>query len=297
MGYLFLAIALFAGAAKGYCGKRTSGYVAAYSDAMLVSAIRMAFCIAIGLCAVAAAGQIGMLAAGRSVLLISLLSGVGNAAFVVLWLVAVKRGAYMMLDVFCMLGVLIPIIGCAVFFQEPIRWNHIVGAPILLAAALMMCSYSNSIKEKLSPSSVLLLLLCGCANGVSDFSQKMFVRFSENTPNAVFQFYTYLFSEIILLVCFGFSKRKGNEKEKKPFPFRAMIGYIAVMSVCLFVYSYFKTKAAAYLPSAELYPLAQGGALILSTVMAATLFRERLRKEAVIGMAMSFAALLVINLL
>ena len=34
MGYLFLAIALFAGATKGYCGKMTSGYVNEYKDAI-----------------------------------------------------------------------------------------------------------------------------------------------------------------------------------------------------------------------------------------------------------------------
>ena len=34
MGYLFLAISLLAGAAKGYCGKMTSGYVQGYKDAM-----------------------------------------------------------------------------------------------------------------------------------------------------------------------------------------------------------------------------------------------------------------------
>ena len=48
MGYLFLAIALLAGATKGYCGKMTSGYVNEYKDAMLANTIRMVFCVLIG---------------------------------------------------------------------------------------------------------------------------------------------------------------------------------------------------------------------------------------------------------
>ena len=47
MGYLFLAISLLAGITKGYCGKKTSGYVNGYSGAMLANFVRMFFCIVI----------------------------------------------------------------------------------------------------------------------------------------------------------------------------------------------------------------------------------------------------------
>ena len=48
MGYIFLAIAIFSGTVKGYCGKRTSGFVEGYKDAMLANLIRMIICIIIG---------------------------------------------------------------------------------------------------------------------------------------------------------------------------------------------------------------------------------------------------------
>ena len=47
MGYIFLAISLFAGAVKGYCGKKTSGFVESYSGAMFTNLIRMLFCVVI----------------------------------------------------------------------------------------------------------------------------------------------------------------------------------------------------------------------------------------------------------
>ena len=71
--------------------------------------------------------------------------------------------------------------------------------------------------------------------------------------------------------------------------------YILIMSVCLFSYSYFKTIAAQYLNSVQLYPLAQSGSLILSTVMSAALFHERLSVKCIVGIVLSFAALIVIN--
>ena len=295
MGYLFLLTALVAGATKGYCGKKTSGYVNEYKDAMLANSIRLILCTLIGLGMVLVSSGVGALRINRTVFLISLLSGAANSAFVVFWLISVKRGAYMMLDVFCMLGILIPLIGCALCFGEEIRINHIIGIVILLVAVCIMCSYNNSIKSKMTVSSFILLLVCGAANGFSDFSQKLFVKLSDNTSIAVFNLYTYLVSAVILIIFFlVFSGRAEN---KAPSAIKPIFGYILIMSVCLFLYSYFKTLAAQHLSSAQLYPLAQSGSLILSTVMSAVLFHERLNIKCIVGISMSFAALIVIIVL
>lgn len=293
MGYLFLLTALISGATKGFCGKKTSGYVNEYKDAMMANAIRMIFCILISLGMIIFNREIDFLHINSTVLLISLLSGAANSAFVVLWLVTVKKGAYMMLDVFCMLGILIPLIGCAVFFGETIYVNHIIGIAILLTAVCIMCSYNNSIKSKITISSLILLLLCGVSNGFSDFSQKWFVKLFDDIPITVFNFYTYLFSAIILSICYFVCC--GKSKNKILPNIRPIFAYILIMSVCLFLYSYFKTLAAQYLSSAQLYPLSQSGALILSTIMSAVLFHERLNSKCIVGIILSFVALIVIN--
>lgn len=69
------------------------------------------------------------------------------------------------------------------------------------------------------------------------------------------------------------------------------------MSVALIANSYFKTKAAAYLDSAQLYPLNQGAALILSTLMASVFFKEKLTVKCVIGIFIAFIGLFIINVL
>ena len=69
------------------------------------------------------------------------------------------------------------------------------------------------------------------------------------------------------------------------------------MAVCLFLNSYFKTLAAARLDSAVLYPLNQGLALMLSMIMAAVFFKEKITPRCVIGLCLAFGGLLIINLL
>ncbi len=295
MSYLFLLIALFAGATKGYCGKKTSGYVNEYTDAMLANSLRMFLCIVIGFVMLIISNGIHGFKMDCKTLSITLVSGLANSAFIVLWLIAVKKGAYMMLDVFCTIGILIPMIGCAILFNESITVRHIAGIAILLIAVCIMCSYNNSIKHKITARSLCLLLFCGISNGVSDFSQKLFIKMSEGVSVATFNFYTYLFSGIILLGCyfaFSYSSTNGKKTDIRP-----IFAYILIMSVCLFLYSYFKTVAAKYLSAAELYPLAQGGALILSTIMSAAFFHERINAKCIIGVVMTFLALFIINVL
>jgi len=295
MGYLFLLIALLAGVTKGYCGKKTSGCTNSLRDATLANIIRMMLCILIGFILIFITGDLKNLIPSRDILLISLLSGASTAVFVVTWLISVKKGAYMMLDIFLMLGVLIPLIASNFFFNEVIKPSQWIGIAILLVAVGIMCSYNNSIKAKITPSSLVLLIICGIANGIADFSQKLFTKCVPDGSAAVFNFYTYVVAVLVLIVSVfvtGKTAPTGGKSNIKKF-----FGYILIMAFCLFANSYFKTLASGYLRAVLLYPLNQGCALILSTIMAAVLFKEKITIKAVIGILTAFIGLLIINLL
>ena len=198
-----------------------------------------------------------------------------------------------------MLGILIPLILANILFGEPVKPTQWIGIAALFVAVLIMCSYNISLKGKMSISSFLLLILSGVSSGISDFSQKLFVRTTENVPISVFNFYTYVFSALTLLICFVvFNKREKEnaDNEKSAIP-NKMYAYVAIMAVCLFANSYFKTVAASILDSAKLYPLNQGASLIIASLMSAFLFGEKLTAKAIIGIVLSFIALLIINVL
>lgn len=295
MGYLFLLIALLAGVTKGYCGKKTSGYTNSLRDATLANIIRMMLCILIGFLLIIITGDLKKLIPSRDMLLISLLCGASTAVFVVTWLISVKKGAYMMLDIFLMLGVLIPLIASNFFFNEVIKPSQWIGIVILLVAVGIMCSYNNSIKAKITPFSLVLLIICGIANGIADFSQKLFAKCILDGSAAVFNFYTYVFAALILIVSVfvtGKTELTGGELNIKKF-----FSYILIMAFCLFANSYFKTLASGYLNAVLLYPLNQGCSLILSAIMSAVLFKEKITIKAVIGIFTAFIGLLIINLL
>ena len=300
MGYLFLTLALAAGVTKGFCGKKTSFAIVSNSDSMIMNLLRMILCIVIGTVLVVVQDGIGALAPSASLVLISALSGIASAAFVVSWLLSVRTGAYMMVEVFLLLGVIVPIALCRIFFGEKIGAWQIIGIAVLLVAVYIMTTYNTSIKGKLSIGALLLLFLCGLSNGIADFSQKLFVKELPGGSIAAFNFYTYVFAALALAVAYiifrAVDKKAGQEPRNPIHIIKPIWIFVLVMAICLFANSFFKTQAALYLDAVKLYPLNQGSAVILSLLMSATLFKEKITVKCIIGIVLSFAALLMINL-
>lgn len=293
MGYLFLAIALLAGSLKGFCGKKISGKVLSLKGVFYINFVRMVLCIVIGLLIVLSNGFFKLKVSPHT-LLITATSGIFTSLFVATWIMCVRKGAYVMVDVFLMLGAMVTVALCNLFFNEPITLYHIIGFLLLLFSSLIMCSYSRGVKGSFTPTSLMLLLICGFCNGMADFSQKWFVKTALDGSIAVFNFYTYLFSALTLLIFFLIAMRaeKGENDGKNP----KILLVVALMSLCLFAYSYFKTSAARYIDSAILYPLSNGAAIVLSAIMASVFFGEKITKKCIFGILIALLSMVVINL-
>ena len=309
IGYLYAGLTVLAGITKGYCGKKTSGTIKGMRATILFNTVRMLICIPIGLVFVWRAAGLGGLAVTPAELLISAVSGVSTAAFVVLWLICVRRGAYMMAEVFITLGVAVPVALSAMLFAEPLRINHVIGMILLVLAAYILYTYDKALhaakepeqpqpkKKSVSAVTVAVLCLSGLANGVTLFAQKWF-RQESSADVSVFNLYTYVFAAAALAVCYAVSRRAEPEREEISKEDLKRLGiYVCVMSLCIFLYSYFSVTAAGYLPSYQLYPLLQGMSLVLSLLMSAVCFGEKITVRSVIGIAVTFAALICINLL
>jgi len=297
MGYLFLSIALLAGATKGFCGKKMGDFAENTKSAVFLNFVRMSLCILFSVPMLFLTGETLTFSLELPLLLISALSGISTSFFVVLWLLAVRKSAYMMLDVFLTLGTLLPMLGGYFLFDEAIRPLQWVGFLLLVGAVLLMCSYNNQIKARITVRGLLLLTACGLACGTADLSQKMFVRMLPTHSKALFNLYTYVFAALTLGVCYllfffkGTLSFKGEARTK-----RRIYPLIGVMALALILNSYFKTQAAAYLNAVYLYPLNQGAALAISTLMAALFFSERPNGRCLMGIAVAFVGLLIINL-
>ena len=296
MGYIYLAIALLTNNIKGYCGKQMSRYSAKLNDTLLICFFRMLMCIGTSAIILAVTGGFFGLEITPKLIGYSAFSGISTAILVAAWLFAANSSGYMMLEVFQMLGVGVTILMSFVFYREEITVRDIIGFCVLVFAAYLMHAGT---KVKPTLKTLAVVILCGLANGMTDFSQKAFIYSGLDTTTAQFQLCSYVFAAATLIALYT-AMTAGKKPEDNDGGAVAILKktwyFVLIMAVCLYGNSFFKTEAANYLSAAKLYTLSQGGTMAIGTLMSAFIFKEKLTLKSYASIAITFIGLLIINL-
>ncbi len=225
-------------------------------------------------------------------LLYGTLSGVFMSVFLVTWMLAVRCGAFMLVSVAQMFGVVVAVVCSFLVFRETVLPRQLAAIAILVVSVLIMVSYSTSIKGSLGSKAIILLVLCGVSSGLYDFSLKLFTHYSASSIS-VLNLITYAVSAIGLGLLSGFSCK--SESFDKKALLKQTICSVIIMSVCLFLNSYFKALSTNYLTATVIYPVNQAGGLILSALMSALFFKEKITVRCIIGVILAFVAILLIK--
>ena len=290
MGYLYLFISLITGATKGLFGKKVSTLVTGTRGAAATNLLRMALCTLISILLLVTGIEKVSLVPDGPAIFIGIAAGVTLSAFTITWLLAVQKGAFVLISVAQMFGVVVTLICSTLVFGTQPTLLQYLGIALLVAAVLVMGSYSKKLKGSLTAIAIVLLILCGVSSGLYDFTLKLFTTYSTSSKSML-NLLTYLVSALIL----GGMVLLPQKGEKVAIPWKKIVLPILLMSVCLFLNSYFKAFSTQYLPDAALYPIYQAGGLILSTLIGAVFFQERVTVRCVIGLVLAFAAILLLK--
>ena len=290
MGYLYLFISLITGATKGLFGKKVSTLVTGTRGAAATNLLRMALCTLISILLLVTGIEKVSLVPDGPAIFIGIAAGVTLSAFTITWLLAVQKGAFVLISVAQMFGVVVTLICSTLVFGTQPTLLQYLGIALLMAAVLVMGSYSKKLKGSLTAIAIVLLILCGVSSGLYDFTLKLFTTYSASSKSML-NLLTYLVSALIL----GGMVLLPQKGETVAIPWKKIVLPILLMSVCLFLNSYFKAFSTQYLPDAALYPIYQAGGLILSTLIGAVFFQERVTVRCVIGLVLAFAAILLLK--
>lgn len=305
VGYLFLFIAVLTGVAKGYCGKKTSEYISSITDCLIMQSSRLILCVIIGLCLFLFSGTQTNI--DSTILLISIFNGIANAAFLLSWIFAVKSGAYLFVDI-CLTagGILLPCLCDALFLGGIITPIQYLGIVIMFFAVLAMNSYNSTVtKRKITVGNILLLSCVAISNGLMGFCAKLFAyhkeRINFNCDLSVFSLLTFLFACVFMLIALPIickiQKTKINDCIKS-FPYKKLWIYLIFIALFLFFNSYLTTLTNTYIKNTVLiYPLQFGSNLILSAVMAAIVFKEKINFRSILGMILITLSIILINVI
>lgn len=305
LGLLFITISIFAGVVKGYCGKNVGSQAENLTDSAKLNSLRMVLCTLISLIVLTAqSGFNSIINVPVFTLVVSALASIATCIFIISWLMAVRGSAYMLVSVFTNLGVIVPITLSAICFGESITLNKIIGILVLLVAIWLMLGYNKTLNGRFTVKDFIMLFVCGVANGLCDFIiggagklTKALGGFFGTTDTAidfgVFNFYMYVFSFIILL-SYTFISSATHHKATVKIDRKILI-YMTLMAIFLFVNTYFKTLAGELLTSSQLFSVNTGGSLVLASLMASIMFKEKPNLKSVIGIILTFVSLFILQ--
>lgn len=297
IGYLIVFFVCILGAIKGYCGKKVSAVAVGYRNSLLATTLRMVLCAITGFLFSVLTEGFSCLTVSKETLLCALFAAFAMDTCVLTWLEAVRNDSYMMISVFEMLSSVIPIALCGILYGEAVRPIQWVGTALLVAATVIMLSFSADTFGKLKASSFIMPILFCLTNGLHLFSSRLFIYAGTSDTNAAFNLYTYVFAALLAWLFLLFINHASDGKtDDRPMIKRIFIP-VLIMAIALFFSSFLQTEASKLLLSAQMYPFKQGVALLMSIAMSVLFFGEKLTKKSVIGSIMAFAGLLMVNVL
>lgn len=316
MVYVVVGIALLCLTVKGYCGKKLSCLVCDTGDAYLFIFLRMLFCSFIGLALVFWEQAQPFLLVEGKMLAICVLSGFSNTAFLVGWILAIRKNSMVSVDVSLTLGSLIPSVLCLLLFAESLSLSKMIGFALIVLATVILAGHSKkTVKGGLM--GMLLLAFATVGDGMSGFAQQLYKQYYTNAgglthgvyyPKTIYHFYTYVCAALILLLIltvYRIRKSKNTiettvKTNKNPFAISPRILLnIFITAICLFASNYFQTVAANDygMPSQVLYPVIKGGCLITVNITAMLFFGEKITLRSALGSVVALLGMISMSIL
>lgn len=299
MGYVYAAIGLFAGLCKGFCGKKASVSANDTLSGLKISLLRMALCFLIGSCVLLFRWNPAILPLSSATVGICVLSGLCTATYIVTWLFAVRDSSYMFLSTFLMLGSVLAVFLSGIIFHEALRRAQWASMGILFLGVWIMSIYNKKTTGKLSLKGWILLIVCGVASGMNEFSRKVYMSIdgvSAEFFNTAAFFFAALFMLVVFAILTVMQKKKATDISMKAHTAvitKKMFCLIFLMSICLYANNFFTTLASGLLTSAQLYPPLRAADLILSSIMAWIFFRQKVTVVSCVGIFLAILSIVL----
>lgn len=285
--------------------KMASNEVKNIPTVLVYGAYRNAISAAFGLMLVLISGNgFGLGAAG---LLISLCSGVMLSVSGYCGIMCLKTGTVSVSSIFSTAGILIPIIA-GVFFGIPVSAVQCVGLALFFVSAFLLIRDSRNTTGKFTAGAFFLLVGCLFAEGLTMLSQQAFTKYVPDGSVSAFSFITFCIAALSNLIMFAFFRNKkipvpGEEKPDPPaapaqsvkFSRRLIISGFA-LAVAVFVINQFATLSTALVPPVILFTFINGGGAVISTVVAAIMYKEKLTPQKIAGVAVGIASLVIVKM-
>ena len=290
MGLMFIFIAVFFNVANGYSSKRVSGAVQTIRDTTLFNTARGFSCFIFALLLVLLKGILNIFTITLTEAVIYIVAGTSMTLFWTVWILALRTDAYMLVSVCGSASFIVPCLFGVLFLDESFSMYKLIAFILILCSLYFLLRYNFKLKGKLSTKQILLLILIIISQGIYQTTQKMYSVYAGNKDTSLYTLYMLFVSFLVFVIISPFVKKDANN-QKNPV-IKNNLKYIVLMGLALFATTYFQTLAAKEIDAIILYPILSALGLTGSSIMSSAIFKEKMSRDSVIGIALVFCALI-----
>ena len=197
-------------------------------------------------------------------------------------------------SLFTSASLIVPIVFGGIFLNEVISVYQIFAIILFFASVYLITLTDEKAEHKFTFKTLAVLMAILFSGGIGSMSMQMFTNYVPNGNMSWFIVLGYVFASVLLMIIYPFilKRTEGETKLKGKVCFYA--GSSAAMG---FVIQQFTTMLITMLPSFVLFPLLNGTAVIVSTIVGAVSFKEKITVKNSLGIILGLASLMAINLL
>ena len=220
---------------------------------------------------------------------VTALQGITNIA-------ALQVGPMSYTSVIISFSTLISSLSGVMFFDESLGWAQIVGM-VLMLASFVLAAKSDVDEKKANLKWLFLCLIAFVATGGIGVMQKVHQSSEYRDELNAFLIIAFVSSAVLCALFTALMKRResrfADEKEKKKDGKRQvwlLLGIMIASGACVAVNNKFNLYLSGVMDSAVFFPIVNGGGLVLTTLAAVLLFREKLSTKQWIGVVLGIAS-------
>ncbi len=290
----FLGIILLARVVQAVFNKRTSNEIRGLAMTAVYSAYKFAISALLGLLLLLP--SIGQTTVTWAAVGIALFSGVSLMVAGFCSIYAMKSGTVCLDSMFGTAGLLIPVAAGALWFDQPVQPLQIAGMGLFFVAAGLLMHSSRDICRNFSLKTVALLIGSMVSNGATMLAQQLYTRYVPSGSVALFSFVSFAFVAVVGWPLALVLRRLPEERGRPLGLNRSLLLCGVALAAAVFVINQLATTLTARMSPVILFTVINGGATIISTLVAALLYGERLTVRSVAGVLLGILSMVMIKM-
>lgn len=296
MATLYISIILLCRVVQAIFNKRSSNEIKGITMLVGYSSFKCGLSALLALLLILITGA-GFAADWRTVI-IAAFSGITLFFATFFSIYAMKSGTVSLSSMFGTAGLLVPLVAGVFLFDSKIHLMQWFGVGLFFVSAWLLIGSSKKIYTNFSFKTFLCLIGAMLANGGTMLAQQMFTAYVPNGDVSVFSFLSFGIITVLGGIIYLFMLKKNSTHTSAPrekFP-KILIWCGVALAAAVFVINQLATLCTAFVPPVILFTFINGGGTIISTIVAAILYKEKLSKRSIAGVLLGIISLVIIKM-